>query len=435
VIEVSHHLQPGWTIEAVIANGPFLWQPDATSDQTLWLVVIPSSSSNAIYWGGEPLGTRIAVWFSHAQKQDWHPTQNFAYKIAPSLAFVHPMQQLTKTLSALPPPDAKAQSYMELQAERQQLLDILCDKPFQELKPKPRHSKSGPLVQKKMPRKKSQANPPSLDLLMQSEILERRLGACPGVERAHDADIEMTNILARVLQQQAETLQIIPGHSLSHVTVPRRSNLPTTLRILVMSDTHGYEDQFDKFFDTNDQDRDGIPRLPDADILIHCGDFGPSTAKLQALLEAQSHIAVKLVVRGNHDPRKVDLGPSIRYSNKRESLVLEDGTVMEVRPFDRSHNQPPLSSMTDILVTHEPPFGLCDQTCRGQHVGSWSLLQATVMEKPAVWFCGHIHEGRSAVWQDKMLVINAANANPGKANKLTNGPVVVELVPKRNDYT
>jgi Icc-related predicted phosphoesterase len=57
------------------------------------------------------------------------------------------------------------------------------------------------------------------------------------------------------------------------------------------------------------------------------------------------------------------------------------------------------------------------------------------MEKPAVWFCGHIHEGRSAVWQDKMLVINAANANPGKANKLTNGPVVVELVPKRNDYT
>ena len=69
------------------------------------------------------------------------------------------------------------------------------------------------------------------------------------------------------------------------------------IRIVCVSDTHGFEGQ--------------LPPVPPGDLLIHCGDFAPdggSTVRLRAVeafdqwLAAQPH-KVKLVIRGNHDPR------------------------------------------------------------------------------------------------------------------------------------
>lgn len=53
------------------------------------------------------------------------------------------------------------------------------------------------------------------------------------------------------------------------------------------------------------------------------------------------------------------------------------------------------------------------------------------------WLCGHIHEGRGAAKEiftakgkecdDATLVVNAANANFGKANRLVSGAVVLDI--------
>lgn len=60
-------------------------------------------------------------------------------------------------------------------------------------------------------------------------------------------------------------------------------------------------------------------------------------------------------------------------------------------------------------------------------------------DKPRLWLCGHIHEGRGVLThhfkpkneQDddnsSTMVINAANANSGRANRLVSGAVVVEI--------
>jgi len=120
----------------------------------------------------------------------------------------------------------------------------------------------------------------------------------------------------------------------------------------------------------------------------------------------------------------------------------------------------------DILATHEPPHEVLDQSISNhEHVGSKMLRHAVedIMEtksnndedtsspsdsnkKPQLWLCGHIHEGRGVQYaqfrnDDKSLsyegtsttttttmVLNAANANPGRARGVVNGPVVVDLI-------
>ena len=82
---------------------------------------------------------------------------------------------------------------------------------------------------------------------------------------------------------------------------PRLTFDADEIRIVCVSDTHGFEGQ--------------LPPVPPGDLLIHCGDFAPdggSTVRLRAVeafdqwLAAQPH-KVKLVIRGNHDPTECDL--------------------------------------------------------------------------------------------------------------------------------
>ena len=56
---------------------------------------------------------------------------------------------------------------------------------------------------------------------------------------------------------------------------------------------------------------------------------------------------------------------------------------------------------------------------------------------PRLWLCGHIHESRGIVTKhfqsneegdsDSTIVINASNANSGRANRIVSGAVVVEV--------
>lgn len=234
------------------------------------------------------------------------------------------------------------------------------------------------------------------------------------------------------------------------------------LRILVISDTHGCESQLLKYVNVNSYNKEQFNpyQLPLADILIHCGDFdshaGSRKNGLDTFLAAQTHIPIKIVVRGNHDPRMPGsaLFPRSRalFVTTPMTMELEGGIVLALRPHSRNKNEVLLPPNCDILVSHEPPYGVLDYTYHNQRAGSVSLRSCveSSQTKPALWLCGHIHEGRGAVrhtFSDRpprpgttirsTLVVNAANANSGKANRVVNGPILVDLVETREgeNYT
>ena len=254
----------------------------------------------------------------------------------------------------------------------------------------------------------------------------------------------------------------IDGNDLSSsvLTVSRHRSAGDTpsrpLRLLVISDTHGYEFDLLKYVDYTlyGEKESRQNQLPPADVLIHCGDFhghgGMNKNGLDTFLAAQTHIPTKIVVRGNHDPRMPGsaLFPRSRalFVTTPMTMELEGGILLALRPHSKTRTEVLMPLNCDILVSHEPPYGMLDYTYHHQRAGSMPLRTSveSSQTKPALWLCGHIHEGRGAIqhiFSDKAprpgvttratMVVNAANANSGKANSVVTGPIIIDFVEKR----
>ncbi|EIM82068.1 metallophosphoesterase domain-containing protein 1 [Stereum hirsutum FP-91666 SS1] len=205
------------------------------------------------------------------------------------------------------------------------------------------------------------------------------------------------------------------------VTSTNSRGKPSLIRIVCISDTHSTHSS--------------QPALPDGDILIHAGDLthsGTPTELSDALswLSAQPH-AHKIVIAGNHDTALAD--PIQRTSLLREhasdsdSLVYledEDVTLLvrgrsvrvygsprtprhgswafqypRVRPGGHSTQSQSefdldvwgnIPTLTDVLVTHGPPFSHLDLNGAGCH----ALLAALWRIRPRLHVFGHIHGAR-----------------------------------------
>ena len=83
---------------------------------------------------------------------------------------------------------------------------------------------------------------------------------------------------------------------------------------------------------------------------------------------------------------------------------------------------------TNILVTHGPPLGICDQNSAKQHAGCPELLDTVKRVKPQVHMFGHIHEGYGTRTTEDTLFINAASIDK-VTQKLLNEPVVIGVAP------
>jgi Icc-related predicted phosphoesterase len=255
--------------------------------------------------------------------------------------------------------------------------------------------------------------------------------------------------------------------SLPHSILDEKDNL----RLVVVSDTHGCErsltdDVFEPWLFTakdceevKDGDALGMndnTQLPDGDILLHLGDFAidrGGIARRNALdrfdkwMSLQSH-PIKIVVRGNHDPYNAQF-PLSKAEYITEPTTMSFGKkTMAIIPYGyggfstsksrRSQSTSLLPSTCDILATHEPPQNILDRCLSGERAGSGTIRTAVENMKgppPKLWICGHIHEGRGAVRTTfgtkhdtrETLVINAANANPGRANHLVYGPTIIDI--------
>jgi len=164
--------------------------------------------------------------------------------------------------------------------------------------------------------------------------------------------------------------------------------------------------------------------VPDADVVVHCGDEANVRQPSQNQIEAtdffrwysELEIETKIFVPGNHSTavaegliRPEDY-PSIRFL-VHESATLAGlhifGTPFTPAFFDWAYMKPrtemdvvwdTIPSHIDLLISHGPPKGIRDVTRHWRtqapiHVGSKSLMrQVTERVQPRIHVFGHLHD-------------------------------------------
>jgi len=239
-------------------------------------------------------------------------------------------------------------------------------------------------------------------------------------EKTGDRVLLAENLRRQLLEKYKENRTAVPSF-LQPDPLEERNRL----RLVLVSDTHGFEKD--------------LTELPAGDVLMHLGDFCSDTRPRQAALldfdawmAAQPH-ASKVILRGNHDVRAWI--PSDAEYITRPCVKRIGAFDFAMVPYGSLSNRV-LPRRCDVLASHVPPKGLLDECLTGHGAGSAPIRRQVERMKaapPVLWACGHIHEARGMVRHQfcaarETLVVNAANANAGMAERIAHSPVVVDLI-------
>lgn len=205
-------------------------------------------------------------------------------------------------------------------------------------------------------------------------------------------------------------------------------------RIVCTSDTHRMHMMLD---------------VPDGDIFIHAGDF-TDWGSINDILGFSDWLAElphkhKIVIAGNHDV-KFETYPEISKAalkNACKDVIYLNNKMVEVEglkifgsPYttrfagafqldiDKEFWKN-LPDGIDILVTHQPPYGILDKVL-DENTGSKGLLERVIEIKPKLHVFGHIHESYGKIKQRYGITfVNAASLN-WRYNCL-NKPIIVDI--------
>ena len=202
--------------------------------------------------------------------------------------------------------------------------------------------------------------------------------------------------------------------------------MPTNLiHILHISDTHSQHRR--------------LTQLPDADILIHSGDFTMNGSEQEAIDFMNWYCDLpylhKIFICGNHDACLY--GAKIGGLDKNVHYLCNSGVVIDGVKFygvpmfmedcisDRqTRNYAAIPADTDVLITHCPPYGVLDFD-DGINYGSTELLTRVKEIKPRLHLFGHIHK-RHGVKEDGLTIFsNGAIMNGDYTN--FNLPNLIEI--------
>lgn len=196
-------------------------------------------------------------------------------------------------------------------------------------------------------------------------------------------------------------------------------------KILHISDTHGCHHRL----------RD----LPDADILVHSGDFTMNGSEQEAIdflnWFCDLDYRHKIFICGNHDDCLY--GATIDGLDGNVHYLCNFGIEIESLKFygvpmfmgdcitDRqTKHYADIPDDTDILITHTPPFGILDFDDNINY-GSEELLERITAVQPRLHLFGHIHSQNGIVKRDSTMFSNAAIMNADYTNQ--NSPNLIKI--------
>lgn len=163
------------------------------------------------------------------------------------------------------------------------------------------------------------------------------------------------------------------------------------MKILHLSDTHGIHRK--------------IKQLPDADILVHSGDFTKAGSEAEAIdfmdWLCELPYPHKIFICGNHDECMFDahvdgLDANVHYLC-HSGIIINDVKFYGVPTFlnddftrHQSRQYDNIPADTDVVITHVPPYGILDFNGY-YYYGSEDLLMRVSELSPRLHLFGHIH--------------------------------------------
>jgi Icc-related predicted phosphoesterase len=189
-----------------------------------------------------------------------------------------------------------------------------------------------------------------------------------------------------------------------------------------------------------------MPELPEADVLIHAGDWlnsGTRVAELFSFTNWLDGLSIpvdrRLVVAGNHDilldgshrnntpenareSRRI-LSKSCTYLESEEIVV--EGVKFYFSPYTPAYfgwafnadedklrkEWAKIPDDTDVLVTHGPPLDILDQASPSRwsmRIGDKILRDRVLQIKPKIHVFGHIHGSRGVLQVGETTHVNAS---------------------------
>ncbi len=209
--------------------------------------------------------------------------------------------------------------------------------------------------------------------------------------------------------------------------------------IIIISDTHNKHKHLGK--------------LPEGDVIIHCGDMTSMGREheIRDFMKWYSNLEqfkYKICCAGNHDWLFERAGIHARSLVSKNVIYLQDqevviegikfyGTPVNLPFFDWAFNRPEeklvqhwqaIPDDTDVLITHQPPFGIMDWSVYDKKATGSPSLYKEVLEriKPSLHVFGHIHSGHGVKVIEDTTFINASNLD--EDYMCVYDPILVELV-------
>lgn len=209
------------------------------------------------------------------------------------------------------------------------------------------------------------------------------------------------------------------------------------MKLCIISDTHNKHKH--------------LAKLPDADAIIHCGDFTSigQSHEIVNFMQWYSKLPYKykIIIAGNHD-WLFERSRILALEKVPENVIyLEDsGVELEGIKFWGTPVQLPFNNWAfnrhesklkehwaaipddiDVLITHCPPhtifdWSIYDNICTGSPSLYWEVVQRI---KPKVHCFGHIHGGYGIKAIENTTFINASNLD--EDYMCVNNPVLIEI--------
>ncbi len=179
-------------------------------------------------------------------------------------------------------------------------------------------------------------------------------------------------------------------------------------------------------------------------MIVHAGDFTKSGTLSEALdfLQWFSHLnfKYKIFIAGPHDllfDRDPGLVKQIIPSNViylEESGIEVGGLKIWGSPYNLhhggafsktsseiQHHWDKIPEGTNLVIVHNPPYGVLDKNAIGEHEGCKKLLRRLIRIEPTYFVCGHQRGDSTYEYHYGIHFINASLTNADF--KITNKPV------------